>query len=78
MIRLTTFDEIMEDYARGIRAILDPDRMRLGFKHEMPTVDEYRHLRMAVYSRQEYRTSRYHRHQVRCRMIFSIMRQSWA
>lgn len=42
----------MESYARGIGAILDPDGIQLGFKHEMLTVDEYRHLRMAVYFRQ--------------------------
>ncbi|WP_332689172.1 helix-turn-helix transcriptional regulator [Bosea sp. (in: a-proteobacteria)] len=42
----------MENYARGIGAILDPDGAQLGFMHETLTVDEYRHLKMVVYFRQ--------------------------
>lgn len=38
-----------EAYARGIEAILDRDDTALYFKHEMLTVDAYRHLRMLVY-----------------------------
>lgn len=42
----------VENYARGIGAIFDPDGTQLRFMHEMLTVDEYRHLKMTVYFRQ--------------------------
>ena len=42
----------MASHARGIGAILNRDGARLGFAHEVLTVDEYRHLKMVVYFRQ--------------------------
>jgi transcriptional regulator with XRE-family HTH domain len=42
----------MASHARGIAAILNRDGARLGFAHEVLTVDEYRHLKMVVYFRQ--------------------------
>lgn len=41
----------MESYARGIGVILDPAGAQLGFRHELLTVDAYRHLKMVVYFR---------------------------
>ncbi|WP_395449485.1 helix-turn-helix transcriptional regulator [Aminobacter sp. UC22_36] len=43
----------IENHARGIGAILDPDGTQLGFMHETLTVDEYRHLKMVVYFTQQ-------------------------
>jgi transcriptional regulator with XRE-family HTH domain len=43
----------VENHARGIAAILDPDGTQRGFMHEMLTVDEYRHLKMVVYFAQQ-------------------------
>ena len=39
----------MRSHARGISAILTPDRVRHEFAHETLIVDEYRHLKMTVY-----------------------------
>lgn len=42
----------MASQARGIRTLVDPENTRIGFVHEILTVDEYRHLKMVVYFRQ--------------------------
>lgn len=39
----------VDGYRRGIASVLDPDGTHLRFRHELLTVDEYRHLRMVVY-----------------------------
>ncbi len=47
------FDEPgVESCARGIEAMLDGGDAPQAFKHEVLTVDAYRHLRMVVYFRQ--------------------------
>lgn len=43
----------MASYARGMSTILACDGTQLRFIHETLTADEYRHLRMVVYFRQD-------------------------